>query len=101
MYLLTLALSALAADAKLCTVDFQRALENVAEGATARARLEGMYSEKKAAIEKMGKSLEAMQSELQKQSAILSDTARQQKEEEFMTAQMQYQQAAQRAEGEM
>ncbi len=89
------------AEVKIATVDFQRALNEVAEGASARARLESMYSEKKAAIEKMGKDLEAKGLEFQKQAVILSDAARKQKEEELYAEQMRFQSAYQRSEGEM
>lgn len=89
------------AQAKIATVDFQRALENVSEGATTKARLEGMFAEKKAALEKMATQLKSQQTELEKQSVILSDAAKMQKQKEFETAYMQYQQAAAVAEGEM
>jgi outer membrane protein len=89
------------AQAKIATVDFQKAIESVQEGITAQARLEGMFSEKKAALEKMANNLKTMQSELEKQAMILSDAAKAQKQKEFETAYMQYQQAAAVAEGEM
>ncbi len=89
------------AEVKIATVDFQKALNEVAEGAAARARLQSMQTEKAAAIEKMGKDLEAKQAEYEKQSMILSDAARKAKEEELYTAQAQFQAAYQRSEGEM
>jgi outer membrane protein len=92
--------AASAADVKIATVDFQRALLEVNEGASAKTRLESMYAEKKAAVEKMRTNLQKMQDDLEKQSVILSDAARKQKEDEFNTAQAQYAQAAQRSEGE-
>jgi outer membrane protein len=89
------------AEVKIGTVDFQRALNEVGEGAAAKARLESMFAEKKAAIDKMQTNLQAMQTELEKQSVILSDAAKKQKEDEFYQAQAQFQQAYQRSEGEM
>ena len=89
------------AQAKIATVDFQKALDNVSEGTAAKARLEKMFADKKAALDKMRSDLEARQVELEKQSVILSDAAKKQKEEEFYTAQMAFQQAYQRSEGEM
>jgi len=86
---------------KIATVDYQRALENVSEGATTKARLEGMFAAKKSALEKMATQLKAQQTELEKQSVILSDSAKVAKQKEFETAYMQYQQAASVAEGEM
>ena len=89
------------AEIKIAPVDFQRALDNVAEGATAKARLEGMFSEKKVTLDRMKTQLQTMGTELEKQSAILSDAARRQKEEEFYTKQAEFQQAYARSEGEM
>lgn len=98
--LLAFSTSALA-EVKIATVDFQRALNEVGEGAAARAKLESMYGEKKAAIEKMKSSVDAMQADLEKQSVILSDSARKAKEEELQVAAGQFQQAYSRSEGEM
>ncbi len=89
------------AEVKVAVVDFQRALNEVNEAAGVRAKLEGMYGERKAAIEKMQKSLEAKKSEYEKQSSILSDSARKAKEEELMKASVEFQQTYSRAEGEM
>ena len=89
------------AEQKIGTVDFQRALDNVAEGAAAKKRLEGMFSEKKAALATMEQQLKTMDAELLKQAAVLSDAAKQQKAQEFYKLQMQYQQSASVAEGEM
>lgn len=88
------------AQAKIATVDLQRAINEVSEGATAKKRLETLMADKEAAIGKMQKNLETMQAELEKQAAILSDAARKQKEEELYMAQMQFQQAYQRSQGE-
>lgn len=88
------------AQAKIATVDLQRAINEVSEGASAKKRLESLMSDKEAAIGKMQKSIETMQAELEKQAAILSDAARKQKEEELYMAQMQFQQAYQRSQGE-
>ncbi len=89
------------AEVKVAVVDFQRALNEVNEAAGVRAKLEGMYGERKAAIEKMQKTLEAKKAEYEKQSSILSDSARKAKEEELMKASMEFQQTYSRAEGEM
>ncbi len=89
------------AEVKVAVVDFQRALNEVKEADGVRKKLEGMYGERKTAIEKMQKSLEAQRAELEKQAAILSDSARKQKEEEFMRSQMEFQQTYGRYESEM
>ncbi len=85
----------------IATVDFQRALNEVDEGVTAMARLEGMRDEKMKSIEKMRNNLVQMQNELANQSAILSESARQEKEQAFNQAQAEYQQVAMGAEQEM
>jgi hypothetical protein len=57
--------------------------------------------DKQANIKTMETQLKTMKDEYDKQSLILSEAARKQKEQEFMNAQMQYQQAAQQSEQEM
>ncbi len=89
------------AQVKIAVVDFQEALNQVDEGATAMAKLEGMREEKMKSIEKMRQSLANMQTELRNQSSILSESALKAKEEEFMQAQMQFQQVAMGAEQEL
>ncbi len=89
------------AEVKIATVDFQRALNDVGEGAAARNKLEGMYADKKGAIDQMRVSLEKMKTDLDKQSVILSDSAKATKQREFEMAYQQYSQAASQAEGEM
>lgn len=93
--------AAAATPMKIGSVDFQRALNDVAEGAQARARLETMYADKKTAIEKTRKDLEARAMDLDKQKLILSDAARKQKEEDLYQMQGAFQATAQRAEQEM
>ncbi len=90
-----------AAVAGIATVDFQRALNEVGEGAQARSRLEAMYADRKAAIERTRKDLEGRMADLEKQKLVLSDAARRQKEEELGQMQAQFQATAQRAEQEM
>ncbi|MFZ5475632.1 MAG: OmpH family outer membrane protein [Myxococcota bacterium] len=86
---------------KIASVDFQRALNEVSEGKAASARLQGMMAEKEKAVEQMRGNLEKLQADYEKQQVILSDAARKQKEEELYTAQMQFQQAYARHQGEM
>lgn len=90
-----------AAEAKIAVVDFQRAINEVKEGATAKTKLESMFKEKKLAIEQMEIDLRAKDEEYKKQAVILSDAARQQKEQELMQLQMQYQQVYMQSEQEM
>ena len=100
-FLLTFAAPAWGADLKVATVDFQRALNEVNEASTVRTNLEKMYGDRKAAIDKMQQSLVARKADLDKQSVVLSDSARKQKEDEFNKAQMEFQQTYSRYEGEM
>lgn len=90
-----------AAEIKIASVDFQRALNTVNDAVSVRSRLEGMYGERKAAIEKMKTQLDQAKAELDKQSVILSDSAKRQKEEEFQRKAMEFQGTYSRYEGEM
>lgn len=86
---------------KVAVVDFQKALDAVQDGEAARKKLDAAMKDKQASIKTMETQLKAMKDEYDKQSLILSEAARKQKEQEFMNAQMQYQQAAQQSEQEM
>ena len=85
----------------IAVVDFQSALNQVQEGTAVKAKLDSLYKEKKGAIDQMETQLKTMQEEYQKQSLILSDAARQQKEAEMQQAQMVYQQTYMQSEQEM
>jgi outer membrane protein len=100
--LLFMAAPAVAAEApKIAVVDFQKALDSVSDGEAARKKLDAAMKDKQANIKNMETQLKTMKDEYDKQSLILSEAARKQKEQEFMNAQMQYQQTAQQAEQEM
>lgn len=88
------------AQAKVATVDFQRAINEVAEGKTAKAKLEAMYAEKKAALDQMQANFSKKQADYQKQAVVLSDSAKKQKEDELNNDMMQLQASYQRYEGE-
>ncbi|MSP55507.1 MAG: OmpH family outer membrane protein [Myxococcales bacterium] len=90
-----------AAELKLASVDYQKALESVTEGESARKKLESMFQSKKSAIEKLKSNFDAMQADYQKQSVLLSDSAKREKEDAINLAGMQFQQAYQQSEGEM
>lgn len=89
------------AEVKVAVVDFQQAINDVKEGISAQGRLEGMFAEKRKAIEGMEKKLAALQEDYQKQAMVLSDAARSQKEQEIMALQSQYQQVYMQSEQEM
>lgn len=88
------------AQAKIGTVDFQRAINEVAEGKAAKTRLEAMYAEKKTALDRMQANLAQKQQDYQKQAVVLSESARKAKEDEMNNDLMALQQAYQRYEGE-
>jgi len=88
------------AETKIATVDFQKAINEVAEGKAAKTRLEAMYGEKKDALERMQAALVQKQQDYQKQQVVLSETARKAKEEEINNDAMALQTAYQRYEGE-
>lgn len=90
-----------AAEIKVAVVDFQEAINQVRDGITAKARLEGMFSEKQKAIANMETQLQALTDEYQKQAMILSDAARTQKEQEIMALQQRYQQTYMESEQSM
>ena len=96
-----LAPTADAAELKVATVDFQRALDEVNEGKAVKSRLEAKFKEKQKAIADMEKRLGALQEEIQAQAAILSQAALQAKADEFQQLQMQYQQTYMASEQEM
>mgnify|MGYP002038840812 CR=1 FL=1 len=89
------------AETKIATVDFQSALNQVKEAATTKARLEGMFSEKRKNIERMQQQLMAMQQEIESQQAILSEKALAEKTGQYQTLAMQYQQSYVQSEQEM
>lgn len=88
------------AEVKVATVDFQRAINEVAEGKRAKANLEKMHADKKGSIDKLGVKVQSMQTDYEKQALLMSDDARKAAEEQLYMASMQYQQAAAQAEGE-
>lgn len=93
--------SAHAAELKVATVDLQEAINQVKDGVAAKARLEGMFAEKQKAIAAMETRLQKMDDDYQKQAMVLSEAARQQKEQEIMQLQAQYQQLYMTSQQEM
>ncbi|MEL6350116.1 MAG: OmpH family outer membrane protein [Myxococcota bacterium] len=85
----------------IAVVDFQSAINQVAEGERARQEIDALLKQKQQAITNLEQQLQTKMQEYEKQRVILSDAARQQKEQELMQLQAQYQQAAMQAEQEM
>lgn len=90
-----------AGDAKIGTVDYGRAIQEIDEGKAAQARLDAMYAGEKAKIEQMEIDLQKLIEEYQSKQAILSDTARAEYEQRLGQKQMEYQQAYANADYEM
>jgi outer membrane protein len=90
-----------AAELKVATVDFQRALNEVSEGEAVRNKLEGMYAQKKKAIQQMENELTKRQQELQSQAMVLSKEALATKQQELQQMAMTYQQTFQESDQEM
>jgi outer membrane protein len=86
---------------RIATVDFQRALNEVAEGAQARTRLETLHAEKKATVEKLQKSFQAQVADFEKQKLVLGEGALRQRQQELMQLQAQAEGMAAQAEQEM
>lgn len=80
------------AEQKIAIVDLQRAINEVKDGKAAKAQLEGMMGQKRAALEAMEADLKTRIEAYEKQAMVLSDAARQAKEQELGQAQMTFQQ---------
>ena len=89
------------AETSIATVDLQEAINQVKDGIAAKGRLEGMFAEKQKSIAELEQRLMAMDEDYQKQAMVLSDAARQQKEQEMMQLQAQYQQLYMSSQQEM
>lgn len=105
--LLLLALLALPASAsaqqamKIGVVDFQKALNDVEEGKSARKVLETRFEEKRLGLEARKAELQQMQESLEAQKTLLSESALRAKEAEFNTKAMTFQQDMMEANQEM
>lgn len=88
------------AEVKIATVDFQRALNETTEGKNATTRLQGMFNERKAALDKLKTQFDTAMADYQKQQMVLGEDARKAKEEQLNNLYMQFQQAQQQYEGE-
>lgn len=84
--------SAPAFASKLCVVDFQTAVTETTEGKSAQGKLDGMYSSKRTALERMQTDLQKAVSDLQSRRAILSADALAKEEQTLMTQQQQFEQ---------
>ena len=85
---------AFAQSVQIGTVDVTRALNEVAEGQAAQARLDAMFQGKQAELEQFEADLMAQKQEYDAKVAVLSDAARQEYEQKLYQGQMTYQQTA-------
>src|SRR5437763_3416839 len=76
----------LAQAAKIGYVDVQRAVQEVEEGKTARARLKSELDAKRANLDQKRANLEKMKADYDKQAAVLSEDAKRKRQEELQKA---------------
>ena len=77
---------------KLGIVDFQRALNEVEEGKTAKSTLEGRYEQARLEVEAKRAAIEQMGADLEAQKPMLSVDALRQKESEYQAKMIEFQQ---------
>src|SRR4051812_13246542 len=83
---LTLAARASTAQTKIGYVDVQRAVQEVEEGKSARARLKSELDQKRANLDQKRANLEKMKADYDKQAPVLSEDAKRKKQEELQKA---------------
>jgi outer membrane protein len=86
---------------KLAVVDFNRASQEVTEGAQIQTELMELQRSRQVRMDDMEKQILGMREEFEKQAMILSEDTRRQKEQEIIAATQQYQQAVMAAQQEM
>src|SRR5207244_3188331 len=92
--------AALAAD-KLAYVDVQRVIMEVEEGKAAKARLKSELESKRAELDKKQKELEHLKTEYDRQAGVLTEEAKQQKQQELQKKLLEAQQVAQQMQREL
>ncbi len=92
---------ALAEDAKVATVDMQRALQSVESGKKAKSQLEKEFNAKKKDLQDEEAKIKKMGEEFRKQSLVMSDEARAKKEGELRERVMKLQEITARSQGEI
>ena len=85
---------ALAQGMKIGYVDVQRAVQEVEEGKSARARLQSELTAKRADLDKKRADIEKMRADYDKQAPVLSDDAKRQRQEALQKAFIEAQTAA-------
>ena len=105
-FLLLLALTltartAFAQGMKIGYVDVQRAVAEVEEGKSARARLQSELQQKRADLERKRGDIEKMKADYDKQAPVLSEDAKRKKQEELQKAFVEAQNAGQQMQEEL
>ena len=78
------------ADMKIAVVDLQKALQSVDTGKNAKSTLEKEFNEKKKALQAEEESIKKMSEDFKKQSLVLSDEAKQRKQNEIQERLVKY-----------
>lgn len=94
-------LRAEAAEFKIATVDFSRAINEIEDGKAAQARLDRMLQGKRAEIEQLETDIKALENEYITKQALLTEAAKQEYEKRLYEMQMRYQQLYAQADMDM
>jgi Skp family chaperone for outer membrane proteins len=86
---------------KLCLIDFQKAVTETAEGKSAQTKIDGMYSSRKAELERMQKELEKAIQDYQSRAMILSAEAKAGEEQKLGLQQKTFEQTYMNYQNEM
>ena len=86
---------------KLCTIDFQRAVTDTAEGKNAQSKIDNMYATRKGELERMQAELQKAVEDYQKRAAILSNEARTAEEQKLALQQRTFEQTYMQFQEEM
>jgi Skp family chaperone for outer membrane proteins len=86
---------------KLCSIDFQTAVNDTAEGKAAQTKIDGMYSTRKAELERMQTELEKAVQDYQSRQLILSADAKGQEEQKLALQQRTFEQTYMQYQNEM
>ena len=86
---------------KVAIVDLNKAMNEVDEGKAAVARLEQQFNKKKAELEKKGQAIQALKTDLDMKSSVLSDQAKRDRIQELQEKATAFQQEQMEADQEM
>jgi Skp family chaperone for outer membrane proteins len=86
---------------KICTVDFQQAVTQTAEGKAAQTKIDTMYSSRKSELERMQATLEKAIADYQSRQLILSADAKAQEEQKLALQQRTFEQTYMQYQNEM